>query len=215
VVLESGVVKWVGQRAAILRLGYPDAKHFAGFIGSPILMRYVVQFDFERHVLRLIPPDSYRPPAGAVIVPFELQDDLPVVHATVDAGRGPVEARLMLDTGAGGAFVDLNSPFVKAHRMLERVPDAAARARPAGIGGSAPFLYGTVRRVVLGGMVFEKPRIGFSQATGGSSSRTERDGIVGNLLMSQFRVTFDYARRRAVFEKPGDLALVRERRPTG
>ena len=106
----------------------------------------------------------------------------------------------MLDTGAGGVFVDLNSPFVKAHGMLEGVAHAAERARPAAIGGSAPFVYGTARRIVLGGMVFDSPRIGFSRATQGSSSRSERDGIVGNLLMERFRVTFDYGRRTAVFE---------------
>jgi hypothetical protein len=202
IVLESAAIQWVDQRAAILPLGYPEAKHFAGLIGAPILMRYVVQFDFERHVLRLMAPGTYAPPAAAVRVPFELQDDLPIVRATVDTGSGPVEARLMLDTGAGGVFVDLNSPFVKAHRMLEGVEGASERARPAAIGGSAPFVYGTARRIVLGGMVFDSPRVGFSRATAGSSSRTEKDGIIGNLLMERFRVTFDYNRRMAIFESP-------------
>jgi len=198
--LDAGIVKWDRQRAAILPLGYPDRKHYAGFIGAPILMRYVVQFDFAAHVMRLIDPRAYTPPATAVLVPFELQADLPVVRATVDAGTGPVEARLMVDTGAS-AFADLNRPFVDAHRLVEAMPDAAASARPAGIGGTAPFVYGTGKRLVLGGMRFEQPRLGLSRATLGSSSRSERDGIIGNALLARFVATFDYQRRALVLER--------------
>jgi hypothetical protein len=62
-------------------------------------------------------------------------------------------------------------------------------------------VYGTGRRVVLGGMTFDRPRLGLSRATQGSSSRTERDGIIGNELLAQFLVTFDYSRRTVAFEK--------------
>ncbi len=163
-------------------------------------MRHVVQFDFERHILRLIDPSTYQPPPRAALVPFELQGDLPVVRAIVDAGTGPVEARLMVDTGAGDSFADLNRPFVDAHRLLEAVKDGAATARPAGIGGTAPFVYGIGRRMVLGGMTFDKPRLGLSRAVSGSSSRAERDGIIGNELLRRFRATFDYGRRTLVLE---------------
>jgi hypothetical protein len=182
-------------------LGYLDTKHFAGFIGAPILMRYVVQFEFDRRILRLIEPSTYQPPAGAVVVPFELQGDLPVVRAIVDAGAGPVEARLMVDTGAGDSFADLNRPFVDAHRLLDALKDPASTARPAGIGGTAPFVYGTGKRMVVGGMTFDRPRLGLSRATSGSSSRGERDGIIGNDLLGRFRATFDYRRRTLVLEK--------------
>ena len=136
-----------------------------------------------------------------MIVPFELQDDLPVVRATVDAGSGPAEARLMVDTGAGDSFADLNRPFVDAHHLLDALADAAENARPAGIGGTAPFVYGWGRRFVLGSLVFDRPRLGLSRATQGSSSRAERDGIIGNDLLRQFLVSFDYTRRRLVLAK--------------
>ena len=197
---ETSGFTWTGQRAALVRLGYPETRHFAGLIGAPILMRYVIQLDFGRHVLRLVDPSSYQPPAGAILVPFELQDDLPIVRATVDAGAGPIDARLMVDTGAGSSFVDLNRPFVDTHRLLEAVKDAAEQARPAGIGGTAPFVYGTGKQLVLAGIVFDRPRLGLSRATGGSSSRTGRDGIIGNDLLRRFRVTFDYRRRTLVLE---------------
>src|SRR6266850_1926612 len=137
--LEAGGVVWEAQRAAVGRLGYPETKHFAGLLGAPILMRYAVQFDYDRRKLRLIDPAAYAPPAGAVLVPFDLQDDLPVVHAVVDAGTGPLDARFMVDTGAS-QFVDLNRPFVDAHRLLQAIPDAALTQRPAGLGGTAPVV---------------------------------------------------------------------------
>jgi len=200
--LQVGALTWSSQRAALLPLGYPDRKHFAGFIGAPILMRYVAQFDFPARVLRLLAPGSYQPWAGAVVVPFELQDDLPVVRTMVDAGSGPIEARLMLDTGAGDSAADLNRPFVDAHQLLEVVRGADDTVRSAAIGGTAPFIYGTGRRIALGTLAFDNPRLGLSRATRGSSASGTRDGIIGNALLERFVVTFDYQRRMVMFEPP-------------
>ena len=198
--LEAGGVRWNEQRAAIAELGYPDKKHYAGLLGAPILMRYAVQFAFASRTLRLIDPSTYRPPVDAVQIPFELQENLPIVRATLDAGSGTLEARLMVDTGAS-QFVDLNRPFVEAHRLVDILNDATPSDRPAGLGGSAPFLYGTAKRVTLGSLVFERPRIGLSRAQTGSSSRRDRDGIIGNALLQQFVMTVDYRRHTIVLEK--------------
>lgn len=196
--LAAGDIVWDGQRAAITTI---SARHYAGFIGAPILMQYAAQFDFEKRVLRLIDPAGYKPPTGAVVVSFELQDDLPVVRVAIDPGNGPIEARLMVDTGAS-QFIDLNRPFVDEHKLLDVIPDAAALNRPAGIGGSAPFLYGTGRSATLGSIRFDRPRLGLSRAQSGSSSRSERDGIIGNDLLKQFVMTVDYKTRTIVLEKP-------------
>jgi hypothetical protein len=199
--LAAAGVIWNDQRAVTVALGYPKEKHYAGLIGAPILLRYVVRFSFERRTITLIDPASYALPAAAVRMPFELQDDLPIVRATIDAGTGPIEARLMVDTGAS-QFIDLNRPFVDAHELLKAMPDAAAVARPAGLGSPAPFLYGTGRQVLFGGRTFDRPRLGLSRAVSGSSSRAERDGIIGNDLLRHFTATFDYARRVLVLEDP-------------
>jgi predicted aspartyl protease len=198
---EAGGLAWQQQRAAVASLGYPGKKHFAGLLGAPILMRYTVRFAFEARTVQLIEPSAYKPPAGAVQIPFELQENLPIVRATVDTGSGAIEARLMVDTGAS-QFVDLNRPFVDAHRLVETMTDASSRDRPAALGGSAPFLYATARRVTLGSLVFDRPRIGMSRAQAGSSARSERDGIIGNDLLRQFVVTVDYSRRTIVLERP-------------
>jgi hypothetical protein len=198
--LEANGVIWEGQRASVMHLDYPEGKHFAGILGAPILMRYAVQFDFEKRVIRLFDPAAYRAPEGAAKVPFELQDDLPVVRVIVDAGTGPLEARLMVDTG-GDCFVDLNRPFVDAHRLVTAAEDAAIVQRP-GLGGTASFLYREGRRATLGGSVFEKPELGLSRARSGSSASDERDGILCNGLLAHFRrVTVDYDRRILVLEK--------------
>ena len=199
--IEAGGLAWSEQRAAVANLGYPDRKHFAGLIGAPILMRYTVQFAFPTRTMRLIDPAAFTIPRGAVQIPFELQEDLPIVRVMVDAGSGPIDARLMVDTGAS-TFIDLNRPFVEAHRLVEMLPDAKAADRPAALGGTAPFLYGTGWRVTLGGLVFDRPRLGLSRARSGSSSRSERDGVIGNALLEEFVMTVDYARRMLVLHRP-------------
>jgi hypothetical protein len=202
--LEAGGLSWEGQRAAVASLGYPDKKHFAGLVGAPILMRYTVRFDFPAETIQLFAPSAYVAPAGATQVPFELQEDLPIVRVVIDAGLGPIEARLMVDTGAS-TFIDLNRPFVEAHKLVELMPDAAAADRPAALGGTAPFLYGTGRRVTFAGVTFDRPRLGLSRAATGSSSRRERDGIIGNDLLRHFAMTVDYSRQVLVLERAGGV----------
>ena len=196
-----GSTSWTDQRAVAVPLGYPKTKHYAGLLGAPILTKYVVQFDFAKSVMRLIEPASYRPPERSVTLPLELPENLPIVHVTLDAGGGALDARLMLDTGASH-FVDLNRPFVDEHRLLDQMPDAAAANRQAGIGTPAPFLIGKAR-VVFGGLAFEAARVGLSRATSGSSSRNDKDGIVGNDLLRNFIVTIDYAKRVLVLQRVG------------
>lgn len=193
VTLAFGGGSWSAQRSGVAPLGFPDRKHFAGLLGAPILKGYVVQFDFPATRLRLFEPATFTPPAGATRLPFELMDDLPVVHVTIDAGTGPIDARLMVDTGAG-TFIDLNRPFVDAHRLVQAAADATAADRPAALGGPAPFLYATGRQVVFGGRVFDRPRLGLSRSTTGSSARRERDGVLGNEVWQDLVVTVDYQR---------------------
>jgi len=202
VTLSAGGLRWASQRAALAPIGYPEHKHFAGLLGAPILMAYAAEFAFTTHVLRLHDPARYRIPAGAVRIPFELDEDLPIIHVTIDAGSGPIDARLMVDTGAATA-IDLNRPFVEAHRLVDAMPDAAAQDRPAALGGTAPFLYATGRRATVGGLTFDRPRLGLSRATTGSSSRRERDGIIGTDLLRGFDMTVDYRRRTLVLVRPG------------
>ena len=201
--MKVGDLTWAEQRAAIVPLGYPKRKHFAGLLGAQILKQYTVRFNFNARTISLFDPRSYRPPADAILIPFELDDDLPIVHVTLDVGTGPIDARLMVDTGAA-TFVDLNRPFVDAHKLLDAIPDAKAEDRPAALGGTSPFLYGTARHVVFGGVTFEHPRIGLSRATSGSSSRSERDGILGNDLLRNWLVDVDYSRRTLVLVPPGE-----------
>jgi hypothetical protein len=198
--LDANGFVWEGQRAAVMHLGYPKEKHFAGILGAPILMRYAVQFDFEKNVMRLLDPAAYEAPKGATQVPFKLQDDLPVVSMIVDSGTGPHEARLMVDTG-GGCFVDLNRPFVDKHQLVAETEGDDLVKRP-GLGGTSPFLYREGRQVTLGGIAFEKPKLGFSRARSGSSASDARDGVLCNALLIHFRrVTFDYKRKVLVLEK--------------
>jgi predicted aspartyl protease len=203
VTLQAGALRWDHQRAAIVPLGYPTRKHFAGLLGAQVLKQYTVRFNFNARTMSLFDPAGYTPPAGAILIPFELDEDLPIVHVTLDAGTGPIDARLMVDTGAA-TFVDLNRPFVDAHKLLDAIRDAKADDRPAALGGTAPFVYGTAREVVFGGVTFEHPRIGLSRATSGSSSRSERDGILGNDLLSRYLFDVDYHHSRLVLIKPGE-----------
>src|SRR6478736_8520471 len=64
--MKVGDLTWAGQRAAIVPLGYPKRKHFAGLLGAQILKQYTVRFNFNGRTMSLLDPGSYKPPKGAV-----------------------------------------------------------------------------------------------------------------------------------------------------
>ena len=174
-------------------------------------MRYTVQFAFDLRTLRLLDPSTYKPPAGAVLIPFELQENLPIVRAIFDAAAGPYRGQ------ADGRY--RREPVRRSEQTFRRraPPDRGDERchveRPAArLGGSAPFLHATGKRVTLGDFL-ERPRIGLSRAQSGSSSRSDRDGIIGNDLLRRLVATFDCRRRTLVLERPSQLRAKPQQRP--
>ncbi len=72
-----------------------------GFLGHDFLEQFTVEIDYrERHV-RLYDPARYRYAGSGSVAPFASEGDHPLLRGFVTvAGRRPIPARLLLDTGA-------------------------------------------------------------------------------------------------------------------
>ncbi len=83
-----------------------EAAGFAGVIGADLFRRFVVEIDPQAHRVRLHDPATWRPAAGAAVVPIEMRHGHPFVEATLEpAGARPVTAAVNLDTGMNRAAV--------------------------------------------------------------------------------------------------------------
>jgi hypothetical protein len=154
----------------------------AGSLGPEILDRFDVRLDYTADAMTLAPPRNLGCAAPARSERFVLQedDDIPLVHATVDGHDGLFQFDLRAPTS-----LMLFKPF------LERTGESGTNV---------------VRSLSIGGTVLhDVPARFLTSTTGKFASRTEA-GLLGSALLSRFVTTIDY-RHRTICFKPaaGDV----------
>lgn len=169
--------------------------------GLGILQNYVAQFDYAKPELRLFEAGSFRPPAKAASVPFEIDRFRnPYIKTSLRiAGDDRVDATLILDTGGGYYSVVLVKHFIDAHEIRHRAPRVVAQAsHTPGLALSATRLAAlTVGPLEVPGPVtalLDTPSAGIIQ-----------DGVIGAGFFKHFVATFDYERRQLWLEPASPL----------
>ena len=69
-----------------------------------------------------------------------------------------------------------------------------------GVAGTSKNALGRVSAFRFAGITFEKPIVGFANATGGAFARRDIAGIIGAEILHRFRVTFDYPHGQLILE---------------
>jgi predicted aspartyl protease len=166
-----------------------------GLIGFEMFARLAVRIDYSAGRMALVVPAAFTPPPGAIAVPFEVRERMPVVKGELDG----VPARFTIDTGSRGA-IDIHSPFIREHKL-------AARYRPRfqtiigwGVGGAvrgSPVRFGEVK---IGGAVARSVVGALYLGDKGAFASPDASANVGGGLLRRFVVTVDYARRRLFLE---------------
>jgi hypothetical protein len=177
-----------------------------GLLGHDVLQQFTVDIDYRARRVRLLDPTRYRYAGRGTAVPFTPDADLPLVHGQLRvAGRRPITARLLLDTGASGLCLILTTPFVEQHDLGHLTPAIAA---PIGT-GLAGDLHGTIvrlRELRLGGLTVRSPTTGLGGERKGFLGRTDIDGVIGIAVFQEARLIVDYARRRVIVEPSKDAS---------
>jgi hypothetical protein len=122
-----------------------------GVIGSAIFTDFIVELDFQRPAVRLHPPASFPYQEHGARSPIELWSFNPHVQALLTIGdQDPVDARMTVDSGAGG----LADAF-----LTPRFSDDLRRR-----GGNIPWVpdkqgFSTcrIRRIAVGPFAMENP----------------------------------------------------------
>lgn len=171
-----------------------------GLVGHDVLQHFTVEIDYRARIVRFFDPARYRYAGPGSTVRFTPDADLPLLHASLRiAGRRPIPARLLLDTGASGLCLILTEPFVAQHGLARLSPAIAA---PIGT-GLVGELRGTIvrlRELRLAGVKVRSPTTGLGGEKKGFLGRTDIDGVIGNAVFEGSRLIVDYARRRVIVE---------------
>ncbi|GIL38297.1 hypothetical protein TMPK1_05340 [Rhodospirillales bacterium TMPK1] len=177
-----------------------------GIVGSQFFHEHVVELDFERQIALLHDPASYKPPAGAIAVPFELEGGIPMAQASLTLPSGTVvQGKFVLDLGAKATLL-LTEPFIDQHQLRAAFPTQYATGLGAGVGGPTQYAFVRAKQLSVGAASLSAPVVGLSLKQALRSS--DYAGLIGGEFFASYRTVFDYA-RKAMYLLPRKDALVR------
>ena len=161
-----------------------------GLVGYEMFRRFAVEIDYAKHVLTLTDPARFTPPTGAIAVPFEIGDHIPVIQGTLEG----LPLRISVDTGSRSSL-SLHAPFAREHHLVERYRAAPQAVLGWGVGGGSrerparfgTLTLGTARIDGIAGDIFTGDK--------GSFANPDLDANLGGGVLNRFTVTFDYAKR--------------------
>lgn len=186
----------------ISHLGDEDAP-IDGVLGASILMRYVVEIDYDDSEIRLYKSlkdfdtsgyDEY----GYSLSPYRI----PIIETTMELNSGKkVTGKYFVDTGAALSIM-VNSNLVKEENLLETLGDHYPIISTS-LSNSATDQISNVPSFSLFDHTFENIHVRLSQATQGVNSFEGYHGIIGIDLLKRFNTIFDYDNEK-VYVKPND-----------
>ena len=198
--LQIGGLVLLSQVGGMLDLGMltggtQTEPPFGGILGYDFLSRFPVLIDYQAGTLTFYDAAAFQPPAGGHVVPFELTLQIP----TIEANLLGLPGRYLVDLGNAFGLI-VHREFSRKYDLLTRLDDITDLPHEiGGLGGglsgksayAASFAFGDIRISDL--------RIMLPDSGSGLAGSVELAGNIGNLLLKQFRVLFDYRGQQLVF----------------
>lgn len=172
-------------------------REMAGIVGYDFISRFVVTIDFDRGVLVLRDPKTFRYSGSEAPLPMIMNGPVPGIRGKLD---GKYEGVFRLDVGSSST-VDFHAPFAKQYDLVKKLRDSH-EVTGAGFGGHFTSSLGRLHSMEFGPYRWKDPIVSVAHATEGAFASEEFAGNVGNRLLERFRVTLDYDNRR-VWLEPG------------
>lgn len=197
---EFGGVTWKPRRIAAL----PDesgsrSRRRDGVLGSGFFRRFVVRVDSKLKTIELLEPGTFTYSGGGEILPLTFKSSTPSVEAVVRiADTKEVSASFEIDTGCDSALC-VGRHFTAEHNLGDTGRVEGARV---GVGGTRRTKQSRFLRLNLGRFAIEKPEANLFLE--GSPVDPPLAGHIGWELLKDFRVIFDYSRKRMILERPGE-----------
>ncbi|BDI28410.1 hypothetical protein CCAX7_004610 [Capsulimonas corticalis] len=167
-----------------------------GLLGYEFLRRYLVTFDFQRHVMILRRPGAALP--GQCVIPFVLSGGVPSVVG--EAGGWP--GRFLIDTGYGGTVV-LNAPFVAKYHLRDRYAQDGRMVAGRGIGGRTQSDLVQLDSFQLGRVPVDGILAELTRQTQGAFAASGVAGTIGIEVLDRYLVTLDYPGGRMILAGSG------------
>jgi len=175
----------------------------AGLIGFDLLDEVVLHIDYEHGTLEAFAPATFTAPPDAVAIPIDLDDNIPLLHATLAKAKDVVFG---MDTGADRSV--LFSDFADHHEseIPERGLGAAMEAASpfidefSGVGGRVEYRPLETGPFTLGPWAFERWLFYVTQQAP-TFDIEDYAGLLGQDVLRYYDVYLDYPHQR-VYLRP-------------
>ncbi len=163
----------------------------AGIVGHDFFYRSVVDINSTVDEVNIYDPGTFKLGSGKW-TKMLIDGGLPSVESKFEGGQG----WFGIDTGsnAGATF---NAPAVEKMKLLEGRETTPTKF--GGYGGYSDGRMGSLAWFELGGQRVEKVRAGFSLAKNGALMNEYLVGSIGQQIIRQMRMTFDFSHERVSF----------------
>ena len=125
------------------------------------------------------------------IIIFVYKYDVPFITVPAKINGSVYDLLLEVDTGSD-RVLDLNTPFVNSHNLLDTQKPFAISRISSSDGGSGELKNVFFEEVRIGQYVLPKVAGAFSTLTEGMQSKSDIDGTLGNNFLKRFNMVIDF-----------------------
>ncbi|KAA3621612.1 MAG: hypothetical protein DWQ02_27340, partial [Bacteroidetes bacterium] len=204
--LDVGDLVALNHSILVLEEDYFDFQKFAGIeiqgiIGADITSRFIVEIDYQHQIITLFDPSHFqKPKRNFTEIPVEIERRKPYLRTDALFRKGHLQEdlRLLIDTGAGLSLL-MNTETQDSTDMPENLIRTEIGT---GLGGYLEGYFGRIDEITLGDYKLQGVLTNFQDRTPDMNKDFDinRDGIIGNELLSRFKVTLDYVRGKMYLE---------------
>ena len=177
-----------------------------GIIGADFIGQFAMEIDYPGRVLRFYDKAKFDYSGSGEAIPLTfVHGGYPVIASEIlIAGRQPIKGRFVVDIGSGAALA-LHRPFVEREELLAATPKTIRAIGSGGAGGKVTGRSGRIAGIRIGRHLIENLPTLFSEDKTGAFANSELQGNIGALILSKFKVIFDYSRARMILEPNASL----------
>lgn len=178
--------------AGCAHIPYPP-EFWDGVLGLNALSAFNIEINYDDSKIYCYPKNEpLQPEKSLVKLAFTYIYNVPFIELPVRLNGTLHNLTLEVDTGSD-RVIDINTPFVNKHRLLEtQAPFAISRITSSdGGGGELHNVY--FDEVIIGPYTMPRVAGAYSTLTVGMQSKDDIDGMIGNNMLKRFNMLIDFA----------------------
>ncbi|MCP4706237.1 MAG: hypothetical protein GY865_16700 [candidate division Zixibacteria bacterium] len=194
--LTIGGIKLFNQNVAIIDLSnigknVPEGM-LGGLLGYDLLSRFPIRIDYLNQAVIIYNPEAYRAPSVDYAINLEYNMKVPIVDAEICG----IPGKFLLDLGNAFGLI-LHKPFIDNNSLKNKFADINKIANGiSGVGGKSETYSAIADYFSFGPAHLKELRVLVAEGEQGIIKSTDVDGNIGNGLLQNFSVIFDYPKKK-------------------